>query len=86
MIYTRRFNDKAATLDYTGTNRELKLDIMLLIKNMYDNKDIEEDDLIEIIFLLFRQLEEVYKILSVDLLIDDIKGGNLWQEPEGLSK
>lgn len=86
MIYTRRFNDKAATLDYTGTNRELKLDIMLLIKNMYDNKDIEEDDLIEIIFLLFRQLEEVYKILSVDLLIDDIKGGNLWQELEGLSK
>lgn len=86
MIYTRRFNDKAATLDYTGTNRELKLDIMLLIKNMYDNKDIEEDDLIEIIFLLFRQLEEEYKILLVDLLIDDIKGGNLWQKLEDLSK
>lgn len=86
MIYTRRFNDKAATLDYTGTNRELKLDIMLSIKNMYDNKDIEKDDLIEIIYLLFRQLEEEYKILLIDLLIDDIKGGNLWQELEDLSK
>ena len=86
MIYTRRINDKSAVLDYSGKNRDLRLDILLIIKTIIDNKDIESYDLAVIITLIFKNLEETDKIALVNMLIEEIKGGNLWQELEDLSK
>lgn len=40
MIYTRRFGENKAVLDYAGTSRELRVDILLIIKNMIECKDI----------------------------------------------
>lgn len=86
MIYTRKINDKSAVLDYMGKSKDLRLDILLAIKTMIDNKDIESYDLAVIILCIFKKLEDVDKISLVDMLIEDMKGGNLWQELEGLSR
>lgn len=86
MIYTRRINDKSAVLDYVGKGRDLRLDILLVIKTIIDNKDIESYDLAVIILLIFKGLEVVDKVALVDMLIEETKGGNLWQELEALSK
>jgi len=86
MIYIRKNSDKTAVIDYSGTSRDLKLDILLSIKTMIDRKNIEENDLAVIILAIFKQLSDEAKIALTDLLVEEIKGGNLWQELEGLSK
>ncbi len=86
MIYIRRFEENKAALDYAGTSRDLRLDILLSIKNMIERKDIEENDLATMILVILKNLSEDSKIALASLLVDDIKGGNLWQELEGLSK
>lgn len=86
MIYTRKINDKKALLDYVGKSRDLRLDIALALKTMIDNKDIESYDLAVIILIIFKNLEDIDKISLVDMLIEETKGGNLWQELEGLNK
>lgn len=86
MIYTRRFEENKAVLDYAGTSRDLRLDILLILMNMIERKDIEENDLATMILVIFKNLSEDSKIALSSLLIDDIKGGSLWQELEDLSK
>lgn len=86
MIYTRRFGENKAVLDYAGTSRELRVDILLIIKNMIECKDIEENDLATMILVIFKNLSEDSQIALSSLLIDDIKGGSLWQELGDLSK
>ncbi len=86
MIYTRRINDKSGVLDYAGTSRDLRIDILLSLKTMIERKDIEENDLATMILVIFKNLSEDSKIALSSLLVDDIKGGNLWQELEDLSK
>lgn len=86
MIYTRKISDKTAVVDYSGTSRDLRLDILLSIKTMIDRKNIEENDLAVIILAIFKQLSDEGKIALTDLLVEEIKGGSLWQELEGLSK
>lgn len=86
MIYIRKINDKSVVLDYVGTSRDLKLDILLAIKTMIDNKNIDSYDLATIILIIFKKLEDVDKVALVEMLIEETKGGNLWQELEGLSK
>lgn len=86
MIYTRRFEENKVVLDYAGTSRDLRVDILLILKNMIERKDIEENDLATMILVIFKNLSEDSKIALSSLLIDDIKGGSLWQELEDLSK
>lgn len=86
MIYTRKIDDKKVVIDYSGTSRDLRLDILLSIKTMIDRKNIEENDLAVIILAIFKQLSDEGKIALTDLLVEEIKGGNLWQELEDLSK
>lgn len=86
MIYTRKINDKSAVLDYVGESKDLRLEILLAIKSMIDNNNIESYDLAVIVLCIFKRLEDIDKISLVDMLIKETKGGNLWQELEGLSK
>lgn len=78
MIYTRKISDKTAVIDYSGTSRDLRLDILLSIKTMIDRKNIEENDLAVIILAIFKQLSDEAKIALIDLLVEEIKGGSLW--------
>lgn len=86
MIYTRKISDKTAVVDYSGTSRDLRLDILLSIKTMIDCKNIEESDLAVIILAIFKKLSDEGKIVIINLLVEEIKGGSLWQELEDLSK
>lgn len=86
MIYIRKISDKTAVVDYSGISRDLRLDILLSIKTMIDRKNIEENDLAVIILAIFKQLSDEGKIALTDLLVEEIKGGSLWQELEDLSK
>lgn len=86
MIYTRKINDKSAVLDYVGESKDLRLDILLAIKTIIDNKDLESYDLAVVVLCIFKSLEDIDKIALADMLIEETKGGNLWQELEDLSK
>lgn len=52
---------------------------------MIERKDIEESDLATITLVIFKNLSDDSKIALSSLMVDDIKGGSLWQELE-LSK
>ena len=86
MIYTRMINDTKAVLDYDNTNKDLNLEFFLAIKTMFERKDLSEEDLCVMILGIFKILSEVKRLKMVDILIDNVKGGNLWQELEDLSK
>jgi len=86
MIYTRKFQENRAVLDYNGTNKDLRLEMLLTINTMLKNKDLEEDDLCILVLGMFKDLNDVNKLTLVDLLINNLKGGNLWQELEDLNK
>lgn len=86
MIYTRRFEENKAAIDYAGTSRDLRLDILLSIETMIERKDIEESDLAVMILAISKNLSEEAKIALASLIIDDVKGGNLWQKLEDLNK
>lgn len=86
MIYTRMINDTKAVLDYDNTNKDLNLEFFLAIKTMFERKDLSEEDLCVMILGIFKILSETKRLKMVDILIDNVKGGNLWQELEDLSK
>lgn len=86
MIYTRKINDKTGISDYSGTSEELCLEILMTIKNMIECEDLESRDLTVLVLYFFKNLKELDKMLLIDELYNDVKGGKLWQELEGLSK
>ena len=86
MIYTRMINDTKAVLDYDNTNKDLSLEIFLAIKTMFEHKDLDEEDLCIMILGIFKYLSEAKRLNLIDILINNVKGGNLWQELEDLSK
>lgn len=86
MIYTRKVNDNTGILDYSGNHEELRLEIVMAIKSMIECEDLESSDLCVLVSIIFKNLKEIDKLTLMDMLIKDIKGGNLWQELEGLSK
>jgi hypothetical protein len=87
MIYTRMTNKKSVLIDYDGTNEDLRSEILLTIETLFENKDLEEVDLVVMIATAFEQIEdETKKIALIRILIDEIKEGKLWQELEGLNK
>lgn len=86
MIYTRMINDTQAVLDYDNTNKDLNLEFFLAIKTMFERKDLSEEDLCVMILGIFKILSETKRLEMVDILINNVKGGNLWQELEDLSK
>jgi len=86
MIYTRITNKKSVMLDYYGTNEDIRDEILLIIETAFENKDLDEGDLAVMIITAFEQIEdETKKLALIRLLIDEIKGGKLWQELKGLS-
>lgn len=86
MIYTRMINDTQTVLDYDNTNKDLTLEMFLAIKTIFERKDLDENDLCVMILGIFKNLSEVKRLNLVDILINNVKGGNLWQELEDLSK
>lgn len=86
MIYTRMINDTRAVLDYDNTNKDLNLEMYLAIKTMFERKDLDEEDLCVMILGIFKNLSEANRLNLIDILINNAKGGNLWQELEDLSK
>ena len=86
MIYTRMINDTKAVIDYDSTNKDLNLEFFLAIKTMFERKDLSEEDLCVMILGIFKNLSETKRLKMVDILINNVKGGNLWQELEDLSK
>lgn len=86
MIYTRLIKDNSAVLDYKGTNEDLSLEMFLMIKTMFERKDLDNYDLCVLALGIFKKLNEPDKLTLIDMLIKDVKGGSLWQELEDLSK
>lgn len=86
MIYTRMINDTKAVIDYDSTNKDLNLEMFLAIKTMIERKDLDEEDLIIMVLGIFKTLSEDKQLILIDMLISKVKGGNLWQELEDLSK
>ena len=86
MIYTRMINDNQAVIDYDSTNKDLNLEMFLAIKTMIERKDLDAEDLCVMALGIFKYLSEDKQLILIDMLISEVKGGNIWQELEGLSK
>lgn len=86
MIYIRQFEDNKAVLDYDGTNKDLRLEMLLTIDSMFKSKDLEQSDLGLMILDIFKKLDDINKLTLISMMVEDAKGGKLWQELEGLNK
>lgn len=86
MIYTRKINDKTGITDYSGTSEELIFEILMTIRSMIEHEDLESRNLEVLAVYVFKNLKEIDKLIFIDRVISEVKGGNLWQELEGLSK
>lgn len=86
MIYTRMISDSKAVIDYDNTHKDLNLELFLAVKIMFEHKDLDEEDLSIMVLGIFKTLSEDKQLILIDMLISKVKGGNLWQELEDLSK
>lgn len=86
MIYTRMIDDAKAVIDYDSTNEDLNLEMILAIKTMSERNDLDEEDLCIMVLSIFKDISEAKQLSLINMLISEVKGGNLWQELEDLSK
>lgn len=86
MIYTRMI-DENRLIDCQGNHKELRNEIASIVTIFFNQKKFSEDDIsILILSILDLIKDDEKKLAMISIIIDDIKGGKVWQELEALSK